>query len=280
MSVRGPSKTSASGLDIQVAWDPEAVRRGWPTGIENEALLARLWSRPAELTTEGATGRVLEVAAAEAVHACELARRGLACVVVEPSATLLARARKHMADYGVHLDLVRGIGETLPLRDGVFDRVLCDSALDHFAAPAAGLREMRRVLAPDGRLVLSFVNYAGLAARISRLCYRVDRAWRPHDAARLRFWDSPVPHEHTFECTYRNMLARCGQWFELERAIGTTLFFAMPGWGALLRRLPERHGRSLLRNLERIARRVPAASDVVFTVWRPRRRVANPGDAP
>ncbi len=268
-----------SDLDIQGAWDPDAVRRGWPTGIENEALLARLWSRPVELTAQGARGPVLEVAAAEALHACELARLGFACVVVEPSAALLQRARTHGARYGVHLDLVRGIGETLPLRDGVFDRVLCDSALDHFAAPELGLREMRRVLAPDGRLVLSFVNYAGLGARISRTWYRIDRACRPHAAARARFWDSPVPHEHTFECTYRNMLALCERWFELERAIGTTLLFGVPGWGALLRRLPAALARLLLRNTERVARRLPSTSDVVFTVWRPRRRASAGGDA-
>jgi len=259
-----------SGLDVQAAWDPDAVRHGWPRGIENDALLARLWSRPVELTAAGARGRVLEIAAAEAMHACELARRGLACVVVEPSAALLERARAHMRDAGVHLELVRGIGEMLPLRDGAFDRVLCDSALDHFAGPELGVREMRRVLAPDGRLVLSFVNYAGLSARVSRLWYRLDRAVRTHDAARLRFWDSPVPHEHTFECTYRNMLALCGRYFALERAVGTTLLFGVPGWGAFLRRVPERAARLLLRNLERVARRVPAASDVVFTVWRRR----------
>jgi hypothetical protein len=75
-----------------------------------------------------------------------------------------------------------------------------------------------------------------------------------------------VPHEHTFECTYGNMLALCGQYLELERAVGSTMLFGVPGWGALLRRLPDRQARRLLRNLERVARRVPGLSDVVFTV--------------
>jgi ubiquinone/menaquinone biosynthesis C-methylase UbiE len=262
---------SSPELEIQDAWNPDAVRRGWPSGLENEGLLRHLWSKPVALTARGASGRVLEVAAAEALHACHLAEQGLECVVLEPSATLLARARGHMARLGVRLHLVRGIGEGLPFPDGAFDRVLCDSALDHFAAPDLGVREMARVLAPDGRLVLSFVNYASLSARVSRLWYRIDRVRAPEAATTLRFWDSPVPHEHTFEGTYRNVLALCGQYLELDRVVGTSMLFGVPGWGALLRRLPERQARGLVLALDRVSRRVPGLADVLFTVWRHRR---------
>jgi ubiquinone/menaquinone biosynthesis C-methylase UbiE len=258
-------------LDIQDAWDPDAVRRGWPAGLENEGLLRHVWSKPVALTARGATGRVLEVAAAEALHSCHLAEQGLECIVLEPSAALLARARDHMARLGVRVELVRGIGEALPFPDRTFDRVLCDSALDHFAAPDLGVREMARVLQPGGRLVLSFVNYASLSARLSRLWYRIDRVRAPEEAAALRFWDSPVPHEHTFEGTYRNMLALCGQYLELERVIGTSMLFGVPGWGAFLRRLPERRARGLVLTLDRVSRRLPGLADVLFTVWRHRR---------
>jgi ubiquinone/menaquinone biosynthesis C-methylase UbiE len=258
-------------LDIQDAWEPDAVRRGWPIGLENEGLLRHVWSKPVALTAHGATGRVLEVAAAEALHACRLAEQGLDCVVLEPSAALLARAREHMLRFGVQLQLVRGIGEALPFPDAVFDRVLCDSALDHFAAPDLGVREMARVLAPGGRLVLSFVNYASLSARLSRAWYRIDRVRAPETAATLRFWDSPVPHEHTFEATYRNVLELCGQYLELDRVVGASMLFGVPGWGALLRRLPEHRARDLVLALDRVSRRVPGLADVLFTVWRHRR---------
>jgi ubiquinone/menaquinone biosynthesis C-methylase UbiE len=259
-------------LDIQDAWEPDAVRRGWPAGLENEGLLRHVWSKPVALTARGASGRVLEVAAAEALHSCRLAEQGLDCVVLEPSAALLARAREHMLRIGVRLELVRGIGEALPFPDACFDRVLCDSALDHFAAPDLGVREMARVLAPGGRLVLSFVNYASLSARVSRTWYRIDRVRSPETAAALRFWDSPVPHEHTFEGTYRNVLGLCGQYLELERVVGASMLFGVPGWGALLRRLPERRARDLVLALDRVSRRVPGLADVLFTVWRHRRQ--------
>jgi ubiquinone/menaquinone biosynthesis C-methylase UbiE len=261
----------APELEIQDAWSPDAVRSGWPSGLENEGLLRHLWSKPVSLTARGATGRVLEVAAAEALHACHLAEQGLECVVLEPSAALLARARNHMQRLGVRLELVRGIGEGLPFPDGAFDRVLCDSALDHFAAPDLGVREMARVLAPGGRLILSFVNYASLSARVSRVWYRIDRVRAPEAAPVLRFWDSPVPHEHTFEGTYRNVIALCGQYLELDRVVGTSMLFGVPGWGALLRRLPERQARGLVLALDRVSRRVPGLADMLFTVWRHRR---------
>lgn len=45
--------------------------------------------------------------------------------------------------------------EAMPLPDESFDVVLCQMGLQFFSNKLAGLREMRRVLAPGGRLVLS-----------------------------------------------------------------------------------------------------------------------------
>src|SRR5262249_60367631 len=145
----------------------------------------------------------------------------------------------------------------LPSPARPFDRCRADSALAPFAAPALGVREMARVLQPGGRLVLSFVNYASLSARLSRLWYRIDRVRAPEGAAALRFWDSPVPHEHTFEGTYRNMIALCGQYLELDRVVGASMLFGVPGWGAFLRRLPERRARGIGLTLDRVSRPVP-----------------------
>ena len=150
---------------------------------------------------------------------------------------MLARAREHMARHGVHLHLVRGIAEALPYPDRHFDRVLIDSAMDHLAAPEAGLREMVRVLKPDGRFVVSFVNYGSLAVRLSRRVYALERRLSPAARAAKRFWDSPVPVEHTFECTYRNIGRLCGQYLELERVLGISMLWGTPGWARVLERL-------------------------------------------
>jgi len=53
---------------------------------------------------------------------------------------------------GVHL--VQGLGERMPLRDALFDVVICANVLDHVDEPLATLHEMRRVVKPGGALIL------------------------------------------------------------------------------------------------------------------------------
>jgi SAM-dependent methyltransferase len=59
--------------------------------------------------------------------------------------------------------------------DGTFDLVVCQQGLQFFSDRAAGLREMRRVLAPDGRVVLAVwgpiqhsPGFAALATALER----------------------------------------------------------------------------------------------------------------
>src|SRR5262245_53323493 len=96
--------------DVQREWDVAALgAAGWPTARDGQFVHQRLQDLPAIVTGRGATGRVLEVAAAEAVHACKLSLQGLETVVLEPSSIMLAVARERMAQFGARLTLVRGI---------------------------------------------------------------------------------------------------------------------------------------------------------------------------
>ncbi len=257
-------------LDIQGEWDPQHLRRRWPTGPDNWFIHERLQIVPVEATALGASGRVLEIAAAQAIHSCRIAAHGLTTFVVEPSPPMLAQAREHMAEFGVHLHLIRGIGETLPFPDHSFDRILIDSALDHLAAPDMALREMIRVLKPDGRLIVTFVNYGSLSVRWSRFLYRFMRAVDPSKRDEHLFWDSPVPDEHTFECTYGRVQRLCGQFLEFERAVGVSMLWQSPGWGDLLSKVNQRRSHRVLDVLDRVARRIPGLADFVLMVWRPR----------
>jgi SAM-dependent methyltransferase len=49
---------------------------------------------------------------------------------------------------------IQGIAEYLPFRDGVFDRILFGTSLDHFLSPLRALREAHRTLKPDGRVCI------------------------------------------------------------------------------------------------------------------------------
>lgn len=267
-------------LDIQHDWDAGRLSSHWPQTPDNVFLGRHVANAPVEATAEGACGgRLLEVAAADAEHACRIAKLGLEAFVVEPSQVMLVRARERMAFHGTTVHLVRGIAETLPFPDHVFDRVLCDSALDHLADPERGIREMARVTAPGGRVVLTFVNYGGLTVRASRVLYRIGRTLgllRPHSPTDKLFWDTPVPYEHNFECTLANVSDMCRSYLVLDHAHGVSLGWAFPGWGPLLERHPKLQ--RLLPRLDRIAHAHPAAADFVVSVWRVRPRTEWPVD--
>jgi ubiquinone/menaquinone biosynthesis C-methylase UbiE len=188
---------------------------------------------------------------------------------------MLKRAQQRIAEHGARVALIRGVAETLPFGDGTFDCVLIDSAIDHLGDPELSVREMTRVLKPTGRLVISFVNYGGVSVRLSRTMYRVARlagVVSPH--AHLP-WDSPVPIEHTFECTYPVLLRLCQPHLELDRVFGVSIGWLVPGWAAVLRRLPHARALRLVQRLDRFAHRRPALADFIVSVWRPR-----PGGSP
>lgn len=256
-------------LELQLDWDADKLWRSWSEGPDHLFIMQRMAEVPVAVTATDRPGRVLEVAAAEAVHSCKLNRRGMESFVVEPSPIMLERARQRMDQQGARITLIRGVAETLPFRAQRFDRVLLDSAIDHLAQPELGVREMTRVLKPDGRLVITFVNYGSLSVRISRLLYRAARV-TGYVADEYLFWDTPVPVEHTFECTLPVLRQVCRSSLDLDHAFGVSIGWMVPGWGRLLRWLPRRCSMTILRGLDRLAYRRPGIADFVVSVWRPR----------
>ena len=58
-------------------------------------------------------------------------------------------------DLGNPLADLEGRIEALPVPDGSFDLILCTQTLEHADDPAKGVRELRRAVAPGGRVLLS-----------------------------------------------------------------------------------------------------------------------------
>jgi ubiquinone/menaquinone biosynthesis C-methylase UbiE len=266
-------------MELQLDWDIDKLKPGWAAGPDTVHVIGRVSELSPQVTADGAPRRVLEVAAAEAVHACKLSLQGMETFVVEPSPSMIKRARERMTEYGAQVVLIRGVAETLPFRDHTFDRVLLDSAIDHLGEPELGIREMTRVLRPDGRLVITFVNYESLSVRLSRCLYGVARRLGVTPRETNLFWDTPVPLEHTFECTYPLLSKMCDPYLELDNAFGVSIGWMVPGWAALLKRLPEARAEALMRGLDRVAHRAPRMADFVMTVWRPRPDGAAPSPA-
>jgi SAM-dependent methyltransferase len=80
---------------------------------------------------------------------------------------------------------VQGDETRLPFMDAVFDRVLLVHALEEAEAPRLLLREVWRVMAPEGRLVVIAANRAGLWARADATPFGHGRPFSRRQLSRL-----------------------------------------------------------------------------------------------
>jgi ubiquinone/menaquinone biosynthesis C-methylase UbiE len=124
--------------------------------------------------------RVLEVACGTGAvtrSAAELVGAGGRVVGIDVDARMLRLARSAARGPGAPIEWEEGSATAIPFAGGIFDVVFCQQGLQLFSDRPAALREMRRVLAPDGRLALSVWRAAeqspGFAALERALARRI-----------------------------------------------------------------------------------------------------------
>lgn len=131
---------------------------------ENEQnLFNAYYERPAMLALAGdvAGHRVLDAGCGSGALSAALRERGASVTGLDASTGMLALARRRL---GEGADLHEGrLGEPLPFGDGTFDDVVASLVLHYLEDWAPALAELRRVLKPGGRLLVSvdhpFVAY-------------------------------------------------------------------------------------------------------------------------
>ena len=104
--------------------------------------------------------RVLDVACGTGVVtrlAADRVGRDGAVAGLDINPAMLAVARS-LPTSGAAIEWYEGNAESLPLPDGSFDVVLSSLGMQFVPDKASALREMRRVLAPDGRLAVATVG--------------------------------------------------------------------------------------------------------------------------
>ena len=154
-----------------------------PHGLLGRAL-GRLWvtetasvnDRALALLDAVAGEHVLEIGFGPGRAIRELAARGARVTGVDPSPVMLAAARRRntAAIEARQVHLLPGDVTALPLPDDAVDAVLAVHTLYFWPDLADGLREIRRVLAVDGRVVLAFrAAEHGLPRRFDPAVYRV-----------------------------------------------------------------------------------------------------------
>lgn len=113
------------------------------------------YDRPAvlDLCGEVAGRRVLDAACGPGFYAQELLDRGAEVVGFDASAPMLELARARLGD---RVELHRAtLDDRLPFDDASFDLVVCALAINYARDREATLREFRRVMRPEGAVVVS-----------------------------------------------------------------------------------------------------------------------------
>jgi ubiquinone/menaquinone biosynthesis C-methylase UbiE len=113
----------------------------------------------------GLDGRVLDVGAGTGANLPYL-RRASRVVAVEPDAAMRRRLSARVAQAPVPVELSSDAAEKLRYPDASFDAVVFTLVLCSVTSPDRALAEARRVLRPDGRLIiLEHVRGSGDRAR-------------------------------------------------------------------------------------------------------------------
>lgn len=163
-----------------------------PSGLLGR-VLGRLWvsetaaanDRAIALLAPVAGERVLEIGFGPGRTIRELAARGARVTGIDVSPVMLdqARRRNAAAIQGGQVQLHAGTAEALPLPAAAVDAVLAVHTLYFWPDLDAGLREIHRVLAPTGRVVLAFrAAEHGLPRRFDPAVYRVPTTERAQHA--------------------------------------------------------------------------------------------------
>jgi SAM-dependent methyltransferase len=97
--------------------------------------------------------RVLEVGAGSGRDSAALARRGARVVLLDSSAAALDLADRNPGGFRGR-SLVLGDAVASPFIDGIFDVVFHQGLMEHFRDPGMLLRENRRLLKPEGILLV------------------------------------------------------------------------------------------------------------------------------
>ena len=135
------------GMEGGVArWYDKTTRRDLP---EFKALARKV----ADTLVSGA--KVLEIAPGPGFFAIELAKVGKYQITgLDISKTFVDIAKRNARQEHVEVDFRQGNASAIPLPEGSFDFVLCRAAFKNFSDPVGALREMRRVLKPEGRALV------------------------------------------------------------------------------------------------------------------------------
>jgi len=124
-----------------------------------------------------AEGRVLEIGIASGLNLPFYAANVERVIGIDPSPKLLAMASKAASHFPVPLELIEGSAETIPLYNRSIDTVVTTWTMCSIPDVERALKEMSRVLKPNGRLLVIEHGRAP-EANVRRWQDRLTPVWR------------------------------------------------------------------------------------------------------
>lgn len=134
----------------------------------------------------------------------ELLRKGYLVVGIDIAHSFISAAKRMLKQSNLEGRFVVSEATNLPFSSSIFDVCLCSEVMEHLKKPEALLREIDRVLKPDGKLILTTPNRFSLCKAIMVL-------------RRILKQEKSVPHpSHVKEYTYNEILRLCRKSFNLR----------------------------------------------------------------
>ena len=138
-------EASRRGFDRWAPTYEEDRRSRWIAEVQREAL---------DALDIGANDRMLDVGCGSGAAVRAAAELAESAVGLDLSPGMIARARALAATLP-NVRFVVSESARLPFEDGSFTAVLCTTSFHHYPDPERSVREMARVLASGGRLVIA-----------------------------------------------------------------------------------------------------------------------------
>ncbi|MBB6118703.1 class I SAM-dependent methyltransferase [Nocardiopsis algeriensis] len=153
-------------MDSQAEQDRRFRIRGALRRDRGEILEGIALRHTREILCAGARGRTLEVAVGSGPNLRHYPPQ-IRLTALDADAEALALARERAEELGLPARFLEGDVQALDLPDESFETVMCTFALDAIPDQERALREMYRVLAPGGRLLMADrIEYARFPGRL------------------------------------------------------------------------------------------------------------------
>ncbi len=143
----------ACGTGRPIVGEVPELSREWFERIETHRYALEPFIHSVAQFTRHHGERLLEVGVGAGTDHLQWARAGALCHGVDLTQRAIDSTRAHLALHGLDSQLQRIDAETLPFPDESFDVVYSWGVLHHSAHPEQIIREIRRVLRPNGRFI-------------------------------------------------------------------------------------------------------------------------------